>query len=340
MLNLKIPNSRAMKYGYSNARVKGMKGSLIRGSSLEELIKVNSIPAMIELLQKSDYKKDIADASVNYEGSAIISAAASQNFARTVRKLIKICPKEDKKIMQALLIRWDLANLKTILHAKKIGKVYTDINHLLYCVGGLNEDEFKQLMSAEGDLLLEIKKSKLGEFFNDIKKGSDLFNFIESEIDSKIYKKMDGILKKDSVKEVSNIRIILKKEIDAKNILIIERLKKQKIDRSLLIEGGSLNSQFINKIKEAKDLQQVVSLVKSKFRKLELIQDGTLADLEIALERSIAEQKKFAFQKDILSLGVIIGFLLIKEEEVNNLRKIAKGKEYGLTENEIRSIIV
>ncbi|MBS3068651.1 hypothetical protein J4450_08145 [Candidatus Micrarchaeota archaeon] len=57
---MKLPNieSRALKYGYSNARVRGMKGLLLKPAFLDELIKVRSIDAMVELLQ-SYYKERI-----------------------------------------------------------------------------------------------------------------------------------------------------------------------------------------------------------------------------------------------------------------------------------------
>ncbi|MFZ5501816.1 MAG: V-type ATPase subunit, partial [Candidatus Micrarchaeota archaeon] len=131
----------------------------------------------------------------------------------------------------------------------------------------------------------------------------------------------------------------------AKNILIIERMKKHGIARERivdgLIKGGTLPPALIEKILDAKDMQAVLALVRSKFRGIELKEGKAgMADLEIALEKSIAAQKVTAFHRSALSVGVIIGFLLLKEEEMNNLRKIAKGKAFELPESEIRDMIV
>jgi vacuolar-type H+-ATPase subunit C/Vma6 len=35
-----------------------------------------------------------------------------------------------------------------------------------------------------------------------------------------------------------------------------------------------------------------------------------------------------------------VGFLLLKEEEINNLRKIAKGKEFRMSEEDVREMLV
>jgi V/A-type H+-transporting ATPase subunit C len=156
---------------------------------------------------------------------------------------------------------------------------------------------------------------------------------------------MDKALSEVASKDANYIRRILKKEIDAKNILIIERLKKrgfspEKIS-NYLIRGGTMSRNFIRSIVEAKDLGAAISIAKSKFRRLQLKEgEVTLSDLEIALEKALAAEKTLAFHRSVLSVGVILGFLLLKEEELNNLRKIAKGKEYGIPESEIRDMLV
>jgi vacuolar-type H+-ATPase subunit C/Vma6 len=41
-----------------------------------------------------------------------------------------------------------------------------------------------------------------------------------------------------------------------------------------------------------------------------------------------------------LSVGVILGFLLLKEEEIKNLSKIAMAKEFGFSESETKHMLV
>ncbi|MCI0503291.1 V-type ATPase subunit [Candidatus Micrarchaeota archaeon] len=360
----KLPRieSRALKYGYSNARVKAMKGLLLRGSFLDEMIRVGSIEGMVELLQRTGYKADLAGASVTYGGSALIETAASRNFSRTVKKLIKITPKSDRKALEALLIRWDLLNLKTLMHAKRIRKTYEDVRPYLFDVGGLGEDDFKRIMKAdEGNLMKELRRTDIGqkmlsigtgqlnrqmkEKFTNALRSLDTFLQMETIIDAYIYLFMDQVLSEVGGKDVSDVRQILRKEIDAKNILIIERLKKHgtQKDKILgsLIRGGTMSDALVAKFIDAKDMHGVIALAKPRFHGLEVKAEKiALSDLEIAFEKSVTEQKVHAFHRAILSVGVVIGFLLLKEEELNNLRKIAKGKEFNLPESEVRAMLV
>lgn len=359
----KRPESRALKYGYSNARVKAMKGLLLKAAFLDEMIRVGTIEGMLELLQRTGYKSDLAGASVSYGGSAIIETAASRNFSRNVKKLLQLTPKGDRPVVQALLIRWDLLNLKTLMHAKRLKKGYDDVRPYLFEVGGLGDDDFRRIMKAdEGSLMRELRRTELGQKMLSIGTGQltrqmkekftaalrslDMFMQMETIIDAYIYLFMDQALSGVGAKEVASIRELLKREIDAKNIMIIERLKKHGIAKERimgsLIRGGTLGDALVGKLIDAKDLQAVITLARPKFHRLELRPEGKagLAELEIALEKSIAAQKVLAFHRAMLSVGVVIGFLLLKEEELNNLRKIAKGKEFNIPESEVREMLV
>jgi V/A-type H+-transporting ATPase subunit C len=360
MFGLTLPRleSRALKYGYSNARVKAMKGLLLKPNFLDELIRVKSIEAVIELLQRTPYKGDFAIASVSYTGSELIELAAAKNLARTVCKLIKITPKSDKEVLRALLLKYDLLNLKTIMHAKKLGKSFDEVKPYLVEAGGLSEEDFRRLMKAdEKNIIREVRRTPLGEQmlsqstaqfskgmwnrFHAALKSLDAFMQMETIVDAYSFLLMDKALSDSGSKDIEYIREILKREIDARNILIIERLKKhgKKNFNEHLIKGGTLSDSLIKKIIEAKDLSQTVKLAKGKFSRLEF-EGSELSDLEIAFEKSIAAQKSVAFHRGMLSVGVIIGFMLLKEEEVSNLRKIAKGKEFGIPEKDVRDMLV
>ncbi len=362
MIKFAIPKIelRALKYGYANARVSSMKGTLIDEGTYDELIRVRSVEGMAELLQRTVYKEDLI-ASSAHSGSEIIEIASARNFSRTAKKLLRLVPKKDLPAIKALLRKWDLLNMKTIIHAKIKGVKYNDIKPYLFDTG--ISDEWEQLMKAEGDELFnEMKKTSLGremlsvgtaafsknmwEIFNNALKNMNTFVQLESILDAYTYLFMDKGLVEVGGKEIEAVRKILKKEIDAKNILIIERLKRHKFSREeipkYLIKGGTLRHSFIEKLIDAPDTQTLFQLIKTKFRRLEIKESESLSliNLEVALEKALAAEKTTAFHMSILSLGVVLGFMLLKEEEMNNLRKIAKAKEFNIPESEIKEMLV
>ncbi len=363
-MSFPVIESRALKYGFSNARAKAMKGLLLNESNLDEMIKVPTIDSMVELLQRTHYRDDLVAASIHHSGSELIEQAAGKNFMRMVAKLRSFTPKEDKGAVRALLRKWDIMNLKTIVNARRINKPYEEIKPYLFPIGDLSEADFERIAKAESDVFFdEIRKTALGaemlslstanfskgmwDTFRNALKDLNMFVQLETILDAYTYMFMDKALREVNNKDADHIRRLLKKEIDAKNILIIERLKLHgyPLDKlkNNLIHGGTLSASFIKSILEAKDLSTAVMLAKSKFRRLNLNSESgqvTLPELEIALEKAIAGEKTLAFHRSVLSIGVILGILLLKEEETNNLRKIAKGKEFGISEKEVRDMLV
>ncbi len=357
-----IPNiprieDRSLTYGYSNARIRGMKGVLLSEATLSELIKASTVDSMIELLQRSNYKAELNQSiGTGRRGSSLVELAASRNFSTTVKKIMKFSPKGDLPALKALLLRWDLTNLKTIMQARRNNEKYENIKANLFEVGGLGEDDFVRLMKTpDSDLLKEFKKSSLGqlvlsslakEVFESAMKSTDSFFKMENEVDTQSYNIVDSELKKVKSKEISQIRQILSLELDAKNILIIERIKKRKKQATKkevmasLIKGGNLSEGDINKIVDAKDLSSSIKIIKNMMPTLEVSETADLGSLEIAMEKVLARRKVATFSRGVLCIGVILGFLLLKQEEVNNLRKIAKAKEFGMAQEKVREILV
>jgi len=354
--------SRALKYGFSNARAKAMKGFLLKPAFLDELIKVQTIDAMVELLQRTDYRDDLVATSIEHSGSGLVELAGGRNFMRMVAKLRRITPKGDIPAVKALLRKWDLMNLKTIVNARSLNKPYGEIKPYLFPVGDLTEEDFERIANADKDQIFnEIKKTSLGaemlsvstalfsknmwDTFRNALKNLNMFTQLETILDAYTYLFMQKALSQVHGKDVHYTRRLLQKEIDAKNILIIERLKSHGYPRekiaNYIIRGGTLSPAFMRSLMDARDLSAAVTVARSKFRGLELREGAvSLPDLEIAMEKAIAAEKSLAFYRSMLSIGVILGILLLKEEELNNLRKIAKGKEFGMPEKEIRDMLV
>ena len=359
-----IPNieSRSLKYGFANARAKAMKGLLLKLAFLDEMIKVSTIDAMVELLQRTDYRDDLVAASIDHSGAELIELAAGNNLMRMAAKLKKVTPKSDLGAVRALLRKWDLLNLKTIVNAKSMDKSYEEIKPYIFPVGDLSAQDFERIAKAEKDQIFnEIRKTSLGaemlsastalfsrqmwDTFRSALKNLNTYRQMETILDAYTYLFMDKALSKVAGRDVADIRKLLRKEIDAKNILIIERLKMHNIPKdrigNYLIKGGTLNKSFLRSLMDAKDFGAAIALAKSKFSKLEFREASpTISDLEIAMEKALAAEKTLVFHRSVLSIGVVLGILLLKEEELNNLRKIAKGKEFGMSEKDIRDTLV
>jgi V/A-type H+-transporting ATPase subunit C len=141
---------------------------------------------------------------------------------------------------------------------------------------------------------------------------------------------------------------LFKSEIDAKNIANIFRAKQagltEEETRQMVFESGNLSPASLEELIKAKDVEAGVNALRKEYDLLPALEafkkDGSLIHFEVALEKGIAGQGLKALSRSILSLGSIIGFLFLKEEEVSNIRKIVRAKEYDLPQNKIKEMMV
>lgn len=342
---LKI-ESRALKYGYANARIKGMKGLLLKGAVLDELMHVRTIEGMVELLERTHYRDELVALSLRYKGSYLVELAANRHFAKIVQKVKKLAPKTDAPVIESLLRRWDLLNIKILLDSRRSGKAFDDIGPYLVPVGSLGMADFESITKLEDAVLeaeilrLIIDRGIVPATEGEKKKDS---TDIRLALDTTLYELIDSALSVPN-SDLARIRKVFRKEADAKNILIIFRLKAHGMPheqiRKNLVRGGSLKEYDIRALLDAKDISEAPTVLKSFFRSLSIGKIESVVDLEIALEKAVAYEKVRVFQRSMLSIGVLLGFILLKEEELHNIRKIAKAKEFGLSYEDVKKTLV
>ena len=203
--NIKI-QSRALKYGYSNARVRGMKGLLLKAGFLDELIRVRSTDAMVELLQRTGYKEDLVSLSLRHKGSSLVELASSKNFNRVAKKIKVMAPRDDQHFIEAMLRRWDILNLKTLLNGLRLGRSYDSIKPYLFAVGSMDESDLERIGKAQ-DILSELRKTDFGrellyqgkitakmrDYFKTALKNPDSFTQLQAILDGYSYIFIDKI---------------------------------------------------------------------------------------------------------------------------------------------------
>ncbi|MCX8174864.1 MAG: V-type ATPase subunit [Candidatus Micrarchaeota archaeon] len=363
---------RPLIYGYSNARVRAMRTQLLSRRQAEDLLKVKSNAAVAEYLSRTGYRQDFAGLPPALNDEDRVEIAVSRNFARTASKLLRISPKQDRQALLAFLGRYDAHNIKTIILARKLGKKKEETEMLILPAGSITPKEISLMLSAKSpdQLLAEIRSTEFGQGFFSSKsihqlQKSKLRSILQNPdedglqallpaLDSYYYEVAVSALAQIG-KDSPLVARLIRSEIDAKNLMSAMRLKKAGADHKAIaksmIAGGSLQSQKLEKLASAKGLDEIISQAseffisetgKGEFAEAQkrFRQDGSLSHFEVVFEHSISRRSLHALRRSQMSLGAIIGFLLLKEEEMNNIRKIVRGKALGLSPEKIAELLV
>ena len=365
---------KPLVYGYSNARVRTMRTALLSRRQAEDMLKVHTNAAVAEYLMRTGYRDDFSHMPSGISDAERVELAVSRNFARTAQKLLRITPKQSRPSLLAFLGRYDIHNLKVILLSKKIGKSDEEIRHLLMPAGSLTQAELSRIISAKNaaEFYEAVRATKFGArllgsiSLSRIPKeriraaiAKPGFDGVQTEIilaaGDAYYYELAADFAHAGGHEAMQIARLISAEADAKNVLTLLRMKRGGADKKSMlmsmVGGGQFSRIQFEKITAVKDVNEAAKLAsgffisatgKAEFEAAQksFLQDGQLSHLEVAFENSLARKSLKLLRRSMMSLGAIVGFLLLKEEEMNNIRKIVRGKELSLPIERISEMLI
>lgn len=362
----RLTYNRQLTYGYACTRVRARKALILHKEFYEDLLNQRTFAGMISMLERTYYKKVLTtgvllDYFTPEAGSKFLEIAAELHYRDVVNKVRSFTPPDGLPVVNMLLRKWDILNLRTIISSKRTGKTWDQIYPYLVSAGELSVPQLKWIAESPPEkLYVRIKSTSVGrdilaqsssglrgteleQLFIKALRGSEVLSQLQVILDSSYYNYLQGsIVSAD--KDVEWIRKTVSKEIDLRNIINTLRLKQAGIKEASkiaphLIRGGRAREECVEGLLKAKDYKDVVQEIRPLFK---LARDDfkTLSGLEVALQQELAKERVRVFYRNPLSIATIVGFLFIKEEEMNNLRKIVRGKDYNLTPEEIRPMLV
>ena len=347
-----------VEYGYVNARIRGMKSRLLSRKEVEELAAKFDVDAIISELEKTDYRTEIEDASVQYSGIACVEEALRRNLAKTFRLIYSFVKRGDaEKCTKIFLNKWDIQNIKTILRGKNIHAVSQEILESLAPAGALDDATLIELVKqpdvkAVIDLLAtwRIEYSKpLTQHFKEYSDRKDLV-VLEYGLDKFYYKNVLDIVNGDSYDE-GIIRGIVTTEIDVTNIKSILRIIRDRIEledtQYYLIEGGKeLGIDKLLTLIKTRTIEGVIrQLAGTSYDFLtkvpdEYVKAEKISAFEKELDKFLLQKALSMFSGDPLSIAVEIGYLWAKFNEITNIRIISRGKTEEMSEQALMGELV
>ncbi len=338
-----------LTFAYSNARAKAMKSLLLPHGKVREMaVGVKTVDAIIGILEESGYKQELVELSSKYAGADLVERALTLNLARTLNKLLRISPKCGYRVLHALFKKWEVHNVKTILVSKSQRQDNEKTRAFLVSVGTLNDAKLDELLQSKS-VEEVVEKLKATEYYSVL---SPLMKtFAQDKNVLPLLNVLDeyyfaGVAKSAELAGDKSVSDIIKSEIDAKNVSSILRAKANNLSseqsRKLVVKGGRIRARTLEKMIEAGDVKSAAQLV-SDYDLSEAVKQfeetKSIVAFEIELEKQIV---LFAIKKMRLasvSLAALAGYLYLKQSEVSNIRRIVRGKEFGLPQEKISRMV-
>jgi len=345
-------------HGYANARIRAMKAQLLESSVFEKMLAMKDLPEIIVALDNTSYGSEIHEEVLKVGGLIGIEEGLRASTSAELQKILNIINPEAKKMIEVLLGRWDVQNLKTILRGQHIGGNKAEIISSLTPAGCIHDSVLQELadqtdIRATIDLMatwsIPYSKPLTAEYGN-YRQNLEL-QILEFALDKFYYHNALSRLKGKSL-DTQLVREVITREIDLTNIMTLLRLTREELSSTekekYLLEGGRwLGREKLLKLSQEQDADDlIVALRKSAYGKILeegwqfFLTSGNFSVIERRLENYVIKKNIALFRADPLSIALIIAYIWAKLNEVVNLRILIRGKEVDMPAKTISQALV
>lgn len=344
-------------YGYANARLRAMKSWLLTRADYEALLTRSGVDDLVTSLTDTAYGEEIESAMLHYAGVRCITEALRRNVARTFQKIHRFFEGgEPQRLVEILLGRWDLHNVKTVIRGQAVQTPSSQILEAVVPAGQLDNVALESLAQQPGlqaavDLMMtqRLPLAHIVSAALRVYDGRENLPAVEVAIDRGYYAQVMAHLENGS-DNVEMVRDMVQAEIDVPNLTTLFRLRRSRPPgESLadelpawLIDAGALSERRWAQLAQATSTDDLVAALEGT-RYQDPVQQGIaggvpptgMLGVQRTLERWLTHRGIAHLRGDPLSIAIAIGYIWSKTAEVTNLRVIT----YGLAEQLPKEII-
>lgn len=336
-------------YEYVTARVRTRKSKLFDDDDYRKLVRMQP-NEIARFMEESEYSEEINRLGARYTGVNLIEYALYDNMARHFGDIVRWSEGELRNLVVSYLRKYDAWNIKTVLRGIYTEATQEEIEADLIPAGELQEGFVKRLSELDDieQVVDELSGTVFGSVLEDALREYEETGVlvpIENAVDRAYYERLVSDESGEGAKAV--YMDFLKAEIDLLNARnALRAAGSPDLDtHDYFVEGGSIPEEELARLADNRE-ELVNALRESRYGELagdaldELMSTGSLAEFDRALDELLLEYSERMTNQNPLSIAPVISYILAKEREVNNIRGIARGKEAGLTTEEIEEEVV
>jgi len=336
---------------YVSARVRSRRSRLFDEEDYRKLIRMG--PSEIaRYMEETEYESEMNALGARHSGVDLIEYALNRNLAKHFEDILDWAEGPLYENIARHLRKYDAWNVKTILRGIYSDASRDEIETDLVEAGELDHQLLMGL--AESGSIESVVEGFEGTLFGDGLAGAyddyeatGLLVPLENAVDRAFYENLVADVSGGEATEL--YQEVLTAEIDFRNVRNALRLARSGADldpAEYFIEGGDLfdatelsalianTDELVTRIREStygNELDEAMD---------ELEDADSLLGFERAVESALLEYGERLSNVFPLSICPVLSYLLAKEREVANIQAIARGREVGLSEEQIRSELV
>lgn len=344
---LRLPKfGKQIEYAYITGRVRVMKTKLIPGEMYSRMMKM-STSEVVRYLEENQYKDEIDALSKDYSGVELIEHATFANLAKTFKKLADISIDEQSFLILEYLRRWDVWNIKTLLRGKFSGISNVEIAKYFVPAGELTAEYLEELSRKKTiqDIISAFDETDYSSALAQYD-GKNLAS-LENALDKLYYFRMERAVGGTLSVGGGLLLKYIRREIDIRNLITLFRMNRAGADADTiqenLIPGGKLHEElshmagqsfgeFLRGLEGYPFWPSISDIATPNI--------DTISIVEARLKAYLIRYVWTLSGPHPLSILPVLAYMISKETEIVNIRKIVRGKEAGLPPELIEDLVV
>jgi len=341
---------------YVNARVRSRRAALFTEEDYRKLVRMGT-GEIARYMEETEYEDEMNDLGTRHGGVDLIEYALNRNLAKHFDDLLDWADGELHDLIANYLRKFDAWNAKTAIRGVYSGASPDEIQADFIRAGEFSDPLLESLAGAGSiEEIVELLDGTIFEeglqtAFEDYEE-QDVLVPLENAIDKTFYEHLlddvnPVLLNANSPKGL--YVEVLQAEIDFRNIRNALRLSRTGTDldpEEYYIEGGRLFKEgelrqlvgsfddlveYIRESPYGDDLSNALA---------DLDEAESLSAFEQALDAALLEYSDTLSHSHPISICSVLSYILAKEREIENVRAIARGREVGLSVEEIEEELV
>lgn len=338
-------------YAYPNAKIRSMQSTLLGKKKLDELAELDLLH-ISGLLEGTEYYETYR--AISEKADILhIESTLNKNLIETYVKIAGFVPGDAKIFFERYLKRFEIGAIKAVLIGVYAGLPPEEIEELL--VGPYAEKLKETTLSANvPEVVSKLERSDYGmtlsQALPDFESSGSLLP-LQHALDVKLYHDLiEALITRPSL-DSAVIKKLMGAEIDITNIKLVLRGARYGCDVSdyLIPYGHEISATRLAELASSADVERIVNdlegtpyhnslygameqYLEDKNKSLRVF-EKILDTYYVSLGHSIATKQPFG-------LGPILGYVVSKTNEIQNLRTVIILKIEGFSPEEIKEEMV
>jgi V/A-type H+-transporting ATPase subunit C len=339
------------KYAYPNAKVRAMKGRLLSADEFFSLLNADTYQEFLRILHTTTYAAAFSEQDTDEISMPALTNSIYRSLFIDYEKTIRSVKGESQKFFILLYQKYEVVNLKTILRGICSNVAPENVAPLLlpteqYTLFSKEKLlEFRKVYDVIDHLQDTFFQYPLNRASHRFEKEKEFFP-LEMALDLHYYHTLWDEVTKFPREEHEIVKELLGMAIDVLNVSWIIRLKEQyrfspeEILNYTIHHGYAFTLRDRRILAEAQGVGEVLSYLKSTLYGNAISGDEPLNTLHVVLTRYVVTQLQKYFSRQPFQIGVILGYLFLKEFEISDLITIAEAKKYGFSLEQSKMYVI